>query len=266
MLALCRSEESKRTWLREVLPVLQDSEAGRQVIQTMARQLADMTSFPNLKNQEDGKQMTQAAREAVQELRTYLERKDEQRVDQREQQRARERAQALRAESLKREKDLASIRGSFDGLLPTLGTSEGGYAFQDWFYDEFIRYWEVEYRRPYKVAGREIDGSITVGSVNYLVELKFTGEFAGAPDIDVFRRKVVSKADNTMGVMLSVSGFTSVAKDAASGERTPLLLMDHGHLMLALTGAMSFQDVVRRIHRNASHTGSAFLAASDFGG
>ena len=68
--------------------------------------------------------------------------------------------------------------------------------------------------------GRQIDGSLTVSGTTYLVELKFTAGPADANDIDSFYKKITSKADNTMGVMVSISGYSSVAKQEASGERT----------------------------------------------
>ncbi|MBF0602602.1 MAG: hypothetical protein HQL07_02780 [Nitrospirae bacterium] len=39
------------------------------------------------------------------------------------------------------------------------------------------------------------------------VQLKFTMEPTGSPDIDIFDRKVSSKADNTMGIFVSISGY-----------------------------------------------------------
>jgi hypothetical protein len=99
-----------------------------------------------------------------------------------------------------------------------------------------------------------------------LNELKFTTDQAGAPDVDVFYRKVQEKADNTMGIMVSISGYSSVAIDAASGARTPLLLLDHSHLYLLLTGGMSFTELVDRVRRHASQTSRAYLAVRDFNG
>jgi hypothetical protein len=78
---------------------------------------------------------------------------------------------------------------------------------------------------------------VTVQGTTYLNELKFTTDQARAPDVDVFYHKVQEKADNTMGIMVSISGYSSTAIDAASGPRTPLLLLDHSHLYLLLTGA-----------------------------
>jgi hypothetical protein len=98
-----------------------------------------------------------------------------------------------------------------------------------------------------------------------LVELKFTAEQASATDIDSFHKKVATKADNTMGIMVSISGYSSVAHQEASGERTPLLL-DSGHIYLILDGIMGLGDVVERVRRHASQTGEAYLSASEFSG
>jgi hypothetical protein len=99
-----------------------------------------------------------------------------------------------------------------------------------------------------------------------LVELKFTTEQASATDIDIFHKKVTTKADNTMGIMVSISGYSSVARQEASADKTPLLLLDHGHLYLVLGGGMGLTDTIDRVRRHASQTGEAYLSASDFSG
>jgi hypothetical protein len=98
------------------------------------------------------------------------------------------------------------------------------------------------------------------------VELKFTTEQADAPDIDTFFKKVTDKADNTMGIMVSMSGYSSVAVKGASGPRTPLLLLDYAHLYQVLGGTMLLSDVIERVRRHASQTGEGYLAISNFGG
>jgi hypothetical protein len=69
-----------------------------------------------------------------------------------------------------------------------------------------------------------------------------------------------------MGIFVSISGFSSVAIDGASGKKTPLLLLDHGHLYRVLGGVSSFRDVVERVRRHSSQTGEAYLPANRFDG
>ena len=78
----------------------------------------------------------------------------------------------------------------------------------------------------------------------YLVEVKVTLNQSDAPDIDSFKNKVVTKADNTMGIMVSLSGFSAVAKNEASRDKTPLLLLDYKHLYMLFTGSVRFSEIV----------------------
>jgi hypothetical protein len=69
-----------------------------------------------------------------------------------------------------------------------------------------------------------------------------------------------------MGIMVFISGYSSVAAEEASGDRTPLLLMDHRHLYFLLSGVITLRELVGRIRRHSSQTGEALLAPESFGG
>jgi hypothetical protein len=150
-------------------------------------------------------------------------------------------------------------------LATKIGSQEAGYEFQTWFYD-LMDFFEVVNRRPYTASGRQIDGSITVSGTTYLVELKFTREQVGATDIDSVVKKINDKADNTMGIMVSMSGYSTIALSEASGRRTPLMLMAHRHVYYALGGSAAFGEIVDRVRRHASQTGEAFSPSECFGG
>ena len=161
--------------------------------------------------------------------------------------------------------DKSKLQQRLEALQPATGTQQGGYDFQYWFYD-LLDFSEIPNRRPYVSNGRQIDGSLTFDGTTYLVELKFTAAQAGATDIDSLRSKVDSKADNTMGIMVSISGFSSVAVSDASGRKTTLLLLDSTHIYMFLVGTLSFGDIIARIRRHASQTGEAYLPISKFSG
>lgn len=50
----------------------------------------------------------------------------------------------------------------------------------------------------------------------------------------------------------------------ASGEKTPLMIMDHNHLYYVLSGIMGMGDLIERVRRHASQTGEAYLASNEF--
>lgn len=259
------ADESKRDFLDRTFAALQRTDKGKAVIGQMANFLAEQSTFPDLRTWEDSAVKIQDASKAVAELKALIARQTEEVRSEREREDAKARAREELAVAQRQRVNISDLKQRLEDLAPEMGTAPGGYAFQNWFYD-FLTFSEVEHRRPYNTGGRQIDGSITVDGTTYLIELKFTITQAGGPDIDIFRGKVESKADNTMGLFLSMAGYSSVAVKEASGKKSTLLLLDASHMYLILTGGMHCLDVVRRVRRHASQTGEAYLPASSFGG
>ncbi len=263
-LATWHEDESKRDLLYRLFPKLEDSgNDGLRLVHRMADALIQQESFPDLVGWEDSVQKIASATAAVAALRNYRETQRAEVVSEKEKAEARERAAKIGAEIKARKVDLAKLDTDLGEIAKGLGTKEAGYAFQDWFY-RLADFFEVENRKPYVSDGRQIDGSITVEGTTYLVELKFTGTQSDATDIDSLHKKVSGKADNTMGVMFSISGYSSVAIKEASGPKCLLLLFDHAHIYMLLNGVCSLQELVGRVRRHASQTGEAYLEPRHF--
>ena len=258
-------DESKREFLDRTFASLQKTDKGKAVIFNMAAALSELTTFPDLRNWEESAAKIADASKAVAELKAYLRARDDEMRTEREREEAKAKAREERARIQRSLTDKAKLQERLDILHRAVGTQQGGYDFQDWFYD-LLNFCEVQSRRPYVSAGRQIDGSLTLDGTTYLVELKFTGEQADVTDIDSLRAKVDDKADNTMGIMVSISGYSSVAVSQASGRRTALLLLDASHLYLFLTGTLSLPDIISRVRRHASQTGESYLPTSRFTG
>ena len=256
-------DETKRDYLSRVSESLQKTEQGRRKIIELAHFLAEQTSFLDLEKWEDSGEKIEAAKRAVSMLRIYLSKQNKQLTSEKQRQEARKKFQESQAQTRAAQQILHSFEKKLNDLATKMGSASAGKDFEKWFY-ELMVFSEITSRPPYKTKGREIDGSITIGDTTYLVECKFTTDQTGVCDIDVFRSKVVSKADNTMGVFVSMSGYSSVAIKGASGEKTPLLLLDHNHLYQVLRGIQNFKDVIERIRRHASQTGDAYLPVDKF--
>lgn len=259
------SEESKREFLDRMFESLQKSDRGKAVIHQMAVFLADQTTFPDLRNWEDSALKIAEATKAVAELKAYLYKQSEDIRSEKEREEIKNRSREEKQKIQRAQTDKAKLDDRLKALHPAVGTQKGGYDFQDWFFD-LLDFSEIVNRRPYCSNGRQIDGSLNVDGTTYLVELKFTGNQADATDIDSFKAKIDSKADNTMGVMASISGYSSVAITEASGKKTPLLLLDASHLYLFLAGSLKFSEIITRVRRHASQTGEAYLPAGKFSG
>lgn len=257
-------EESKRDLLDRLFQALPKTENGMKALVRMASFLAEQSSFPDLQNWEDSEVKIKTAHEAVGRLRRYHLEQEAALRSEEEGAAAREKYRETQLHAQQANLTIQKLNDRLAALAKEIGAQEAGYKFQDWFYD-LADFFEVQNKRPYVSAGRQIDGALTIAGTTYLVELKFTNDQAGATDVDSIHKKVTGKADNTMGIMLSMSGYTQTAIKEASGARTPLLLLDYQHLYMVLGGAMSFPEVIDRVRRHASQTGEAYLAAADFG-
>lgn len=258
-------DETKRDFLDRLFLELLKSDRGRQGVLRMAACLVEQRTFPDLMNWEDSAQKIKAAHDAVQKLRICHNQQEEEIDAAKERQKAKVEFLKRQEEVTRSQQTLQKLAERLNDLGKNLGEQRAGYEFQKWFYD-LLDFSEIPNRRPYVHDGRQIDGSLTWDGTTYLAELKFTHSPADPNAIGDFFKKVTTKADNTMGIMVSISSFTEIAKKEASGAKTPLLLLDHTHLYLVLGGIMGMGDVIDRIRRHASQTGEAYLAGGEFTG
>ena len=259
------SEESKRELLDRLFQKLQATDKGKAVIFEMAKNLSEQTTFPDLRNWEDSDEKIQNAHKAVQELKSYLNKQEKEIKTEKERKEAQEKARKERQKIQRSLTDKSKLQTNLDTMHTKVGTQEGGYEFESWFY-ELLDFCEITNRKPYKSDGRQIDGSLTHDGTTYLVELKFTKDQSGVTGVDSLKAKVNKMADNTMGIMVSISGYSSVSINDASGNKSTLLLLDASHLYLFLSGVMGFADIISRVRRHASQTGEAYLAVNKFNG
>lgn len=262
-LGSCTNDETKRDTLDRLLAFLHAHDRREEILARMGKSLTEQESFPDLQGWEDAAEKKADATRAVQNLRNYVAEQNQQIEEQKQKAEARERFETLQKKTRKAQHDLEALSSGLTSLVSEIGTQEGGYKFQDWFYD-LMAYFDVTARKPYTSDGRQIDGSITLKDTTYLIELKFTQSQTGAGEIDSFIRKVTTKADNTMGIFVSMSGYSSVSIQEASRDRTPVLLLDHLHIYHVLGGQMSFPDLIDRLKRHAAQTGHGYLAPGDF--
>ena len=131
------SDETKRDFLDRAFDKLQGSDKRKAVILQMARNLAEQKSFPDLRSWEDSDVKIRAAQKAVAELQGYLEKHDQEIRSEQERDTAKKRAHEERAKIRRALSDKASLQSRLDSLHSKVGTQEGGYEFEEWFYDSW---------------------------------------------------------------------------------------------------------------------------------
>lgn len=213
-------DESKPDLLSRDFEMLRGSDQERAKILQLGQFLAEQTAFPGLQGWEGTAEKFEAAKWSGTVLMRYLD--EQERSLAVEQRRLESRQRFLETQTKAREsqQSLRSLSGRPTELTRDTGTPEAGREIEVWFYS-IMQYSEIPARSPSIADGRQIGGSITIGDTTYLVARKFTAEQSGATDVDLFRAKVEGEADNTMGVCVSISGFSSVAIGCSSSRKTP---------------------------------------------
>lgn len=259
------NEETKREFVDRLISDLSASEKGRLVIFKMARSLIEQESFPDLDGWEDSNLKIKDVKQAVRNLKNYLNSQTEEIKSEELKVASRKRLSEIQQKAIESRQNLDKLSKELTMLSENLGKASAGLEFEKWFFDLML-FFEINHRRPYKTGGRQIDGSVTIAGTTYLVELKFTSTQTPSGEIDSFFKKIITKADNTMGIFVSMSGYSSTAIKEASSARTPMILLDHSHVYHCLGGIMSFEEIVDRVRRHASQTGEAYLPVKGFGG
>lgn len=138
-----------------------------------------------------------------------------------------------------------------------------GFAFQD-FLNEFFLSFGLSPKKPFRLVGEEIDGSVQVDSDTYLVEAKWHSAQLAQRELLVFSGKVGGKSAWSRGLMISYSGFTEDGLEAfARGKSTNIIGMSGQDIFFILEGEMQLKEVIQKKARRAAETNDFFVSVMD---
>jgi len=118
---------------------------------------------------------------------------------------------------------------------------------------------DLDPRASFKIVGEQIDGAFTFENTDYLFEAKWVQEPVAAADLDVLAGKLGRKLDNTLGLFLSINGFSEDGVKAHSSGRRVMILMDGSDLLAVLEGRVDLIQLLLRKRREAAQTGNIYL-------
>lgn len=222
--------------------------------------VATRETFPNLMQQDNADYLVEQARTAVAELRRYT-------LDHAAQQRAQDEFDRELAEFRERNRNVQTfartlevLKGEF--LVMSVDTSnphQRGLDFETFLYKIFALF-DMEPRLKYSLEYEQIDGAMSFDTDDYIIEAKWWKEQLQPSHLDGLASKVGRKAKNTLGLFISISGFTSGAIEAYR-ERTPLITMDGEDLFCVLDSRVRLDELLKRKKRHSSETGSCYFPA-----
>jgi hypothetical protein len=117
----------------------------------------------------------------------------------------------------------------------------------------------LEPRTSFRPEGEEIDGSFVLDTKVYLLEAKWHQDPLPASALYSFKGKIDGKLIGTVGVFISMSGFSEDAADALRfGKTVNLLLSDGDEITSCIRGSETFAHSLRTKLRAAAEEGLAY--------
>jgi hypothetical protein len=222
-------------------------------------ELCKLTDFSHLKPLDDGPQKAERARSAVNQLKQLVEPHQDIRKEQDEIKRRQEMAaKKLRENAAVRQK-LEAIKVRCMALVGSDNAQSRGFELERVMY-ELFELFDLDPKASFKNLGEQVDGAFSLDGTEYLFEAKWHKEPVNKADLAVFSEKVRTKLENTLGVFLSINGYSSDGVTAHQAGGASILLMDGGDLMAVFEERIDFTSLLLRKKRHAAQTGNIYLS------
>lgn len=155
---------------------------------------------------------------------------------------------------------VVNLKSEFSKITQMTDAQSRGYAFEK-FLTKLFQTFDITTRGSYKINDEQIDGAFTLDNMDYLLEAKWQSKPIDAPEVVIFSDKVDNKLDNTLGVFISMSGFTKRAINNNHRHRPNVLLMDGSDLAAILDRAIDLPELIAKKKIHAAQTGEIMISA-----
>jgi len=222
----------------------------------VCHEVAQMRDFRHLEQLEGGTEKARRASIAVAYLRDIVDSHEESTREEADiGRRQKEAAEKLRANRAVRDK-LEDIKRRYNALVVSTDLQARGIELERLMYDIFELF---DLDPTFRNLGEQIDGAFYLHGTDYLFEAKWQQQPIGVQDLDAFGGKVRRKLENTLGLFLSINGFSPDGVGADSAAQPSVILMDGADLMGVLEERIDFVTLLLRKKRHAAQTGRLFL-------
>ena len=230
----------------------------------LCHEICNITSFRHLEQLDGGAQKAERARDAVAQLKNLIEPHQEaQKQKDNLAERQKKYAEKLKANAAVRQK-LGEINSTYMALVVSDNAQGRGFELEKVMYDLFELF-DLDPKASFRKTGEQIDGAFSLDGTDYLFEAKWQQQQVNAGDLDKFASKVRRKLENTLGVFLSINGFSPDGVAAHSSGGAVIVLMDGADLMAVFEERVDFVSLLLRKKRHAAQTGNIYLPFHEIG-
>lgn len=249
----------KRDIVTELVERLCKNEsANQEALLYLMIEVSRIADFSHLARLDGGDVKVKKAKEAVIALREQIKGLEELLRD-------KDVIAETRAQHLSSQKKLGGVLQALDSLkqeyfelIRETNTQQRGYRLEKILRGLFEIY-DLDPRASFKIVGEQIDGAFTFDNTDYLLEAKWQKAPVDVGDLDRLQAKVSRKLENTLGLYVSVNGYSEDGLEAFKNNRPHLFLIDGADLMAVLENRIELPAILKRKKREASQTGNIYL-------
>ncbi len=251
-------ENYKRQVVSDLVDFLSADQEHLGDLTRLCTQVCELKSFEHLRKLDGGANKARNAEQAVSQLR-HLVTPHQTVVDEEEMiaERQRKAAEKLRMNAAVRTR-LDELKGRYLKLAISSDLQARGYDLESLLYDLFELF-DLDPKASFRNIGEQIDGAFSLDGTDYLFEARWRNELSDISQLDGFSAKVTRKLENTLGVFLSITGFSDEAVVAHTKARPSIILMGGADLMAVLEERIDFVSLLLRKKRHAAQTGNIYL-------
>lgn len=263
ILSVVNWSDLKRNIVAQVVGTLKNNENKTQEeLLHLITAVSTFNDYSRLKTVEDADVKIKKAKEAVNALyevtKSFIDYKaEEEQIEKRKQ------INKEKLESINRlNQNLEELKKEFFQLSIAEDSQKRGYDLEKFLNRLFILY-DLDPKSSFKAKGEQIDGAFSLNNDEYLLEVKWRDAPTAISDLDAFAGKISRRLDNTLGLFISINGFSEDAINAFSSGRKLMYLMDGNDLIGILDKRISLPDLLKRKKRAAVQNGNIYLKIKD---
>lgn len=223
----------------------------------LIQETGNMNDFSHLKFWEDSETKIKKAKVAVEKLRTQSKGYFDTIEELKKAEQARMTNQAKIKESITYQQRLDELKVKFVKIAINNNHQNRGHQLEK-FLDELFLFFDLDPKGSFKITGEQIDGAFTFDNIDYLLEAKWQKKQINAQELYGFGGKIQGKLKNTLGLYISLEGFSSESTKTENPSVKAIILMDGADLMQVLEGRIKLTDMLYIKRRHAAQTGEIF--------
>lgn len=225
------------------------------------KEVCNIADFSHLKKWEDSDLKIKKAKDSVEALRKYSKGYFEILEEKEKEKERKERISQHVTETESFQKRMEILKQSFQEIAMSGKPQERGFQLEK-FLNELFLFFDLDPKTSFKITGEQIDGAFTFENSDYLLEAKWQKKLVDSSELYVFASKLSGKLKNTLGLFISIDGFSKDCNNVKAPDIRSMILMDGADLNAVLEGMIDLKDLLYRKRRHASETGNIYLSIS----